>query len=89
MGRISQPFVHSVLVVLNAETSFKCCGRNFQRPEERAEFGCVCFRRSREGSGLLTGILPHASSYTLTLIFFCCSLFSALCSSPWLEPWGL
>ena len=88
MGRIPQPLVHSILVVLNAETSFKGYGRDFQRPEARAEFSCVCFRRSREGSGLLTGILPHTPSYTLTLIF-CCSPFSALCSSPWLEPWGL
>lgn len=50
MGRMSQPLLHSVLVVLNAETSFKCYGRNFQRPEARAEFGCVCFGRSREGA---------------------------------------
>ena len=89
---MSQPLLHSVSVVLSTEINFMRCGRNFQRPEARTQFGCVCVRRSREGeqsSVFFAGIPPHPSGYALTLPLFCRSRFSASCCLPWLALWGL
>lgn len=92
MGRMSQPLLHPVSVVLNTEISFMRYGRNFQRPEARTQFGCVCLRRGREGgqcSVFFAGTPHRPSGCTLTLTLFCRSRFSASCCLSWLALWGL